>query len=128
MSAMKLIFASLALTGSVAATGQGSPAPARSQSSAGTALVTSKATTVPERLFQRDCGVCHAEGKMYPGYRSLEIRGLAQPALAKRRDLDKDMIKAVARNGLGSMPQFTPLQLSDADLETIATWLTARRK
>ncbi len=102
---------------------------ARARQAAGTALVESgPGGSEAERLFAAKCGVCHATGKMYPGYGALKARGVPQPALAARTDIDKDYVKQVARNGMGSMPVFTPIQLSDAELETIATWLAAKRK
>ncbi len=102
---------------------------ARARQAAGTALVDpGTGGSESERLFAAKCGICHARGKMYPGYGALQTRGLSQPALAARTDLDKDYVKQVARNGMGSMPAFTPMQISDAELESIATWLAAKRK
>ncbi len=96
---------------------------------AGTALVAiSEDPASPEGLFARKCGVCHAGGRLYPGTRALEIRGVKPAVLLDRTDLDKAYVEQVVRNGLGSMPPFTPTALSDSELVAITKLLSDKRK
>jgi mono/diheme cytochrome c family protein len=44
--------------------------------------------------------------------------------LEQRTDLNRDFIIQVARNGIGNMPRIQRGEVSDAQLETIATYLT----
>lgn len=80
-----------------------------------------------ERLYAHKCAVCHASGPLYPGYLALKARGVAQPTLAERSDLNAAYVKHVARNGLNSMPMFTPIQLPEAELDAITAWLVRPR-
>lgn len=121
------LMASLLLTSSPAHTASDTSATIGSGKTSGTELVNlDAASSDSERIYNQKCGVCHAAGKMYPGYTRLKARGMQQPTLAERIDLNKDFVKYIARKGLGSMPMFTPIQLSDSDLEAIATWLTEK--
>lgn len=79
-----------------------------------------------ESLFAANCGICHAEGPLHPGYLQLKENGAAQPALAKRDDLDAAYVKTVVRQGLGSMPPMTPTHLGDAELDRIAIYLAGK--
>ncbi len=48
---------------------------------------------------------------------------LGQAELRKRRDLPPAYVEYVVRHGVGSMPQFTPTELTDAQLAALAQWL-----
>ena len=91
-------------------------------SAAGQAGADASAGTGPEDLFVQKCGHCHeADGW---GSRNLAARvppGEAQ--LRKRSALSASYVRYAVRYGIGSMPQFTPTDLSDADLEQLAKWL-----
>ena len=47
------------------------------------------------------------------------------PLLAERRDLQPAYVQVVARNGIGTMPRFTRIELSDTELARLAGWLAA---
>jgi mono/diheme cytochrome c family protein len=74
-------------------------------------------------LYARRCGICHfTDGG---GTWMLERRlGKAQALLDTRTDLQAAYIRAIARRGLNGMPRFTRVELPDAELEAIATYLT----
>lgn len=76
-----------------------------------------------ERLFGRECAFCHV-GKN-TGTVMLQQR-LAEdtPAqLHERRDLTADYVEAVVRQGMVNMPPLSRVELSDAELELIASYL-----
>jgi mono/diheme cytochrome c family protein len=75
-------------------------------------------------LFQRKCGYCHLAGGT--GTMMLARRlGPANGLLADRRDIPADYVRTVVRNGIGSMPALTRVEVEDQQLGTIATWLAA---
>jgi mono/diheme cytochrome c family protein len=74
-------------------------------------------------LFGTHCGICHGEmgtGTMMLGRRLGRDRAL----LDERTDLDAGYIRQVVRNGVGSMPPQTRVDLSDAELDRVAAYLT----
>jgi mono/diheme cytochrome c family protein len=78
-----------------------------------------------EEIFADKCVFCHdARGW---GTRSLARRtpeGQAQ--LLDREVLPEVLVRYAVRRGVGSMPQFTPTEISDAELENLARWLSTR--
>jgi mono/diheme cytochrome c family protein len=77
-------------------------------------------------VFDRICSSCH--GPAGWATRTLAKRMPADQALlANRRDLTPEFLRAVLRNGIGSMPRFTPTDLSDGEIAALATWLSASR-
>jgi mono/diheme cytochrome c family protein len=84
------------------------------------------ATPVPLRLgaelFNLRCGICHMQ--MGTGTITLGRRlGRDKALLTSRTDLDANYIKSAVRGGIGSMPALTRVDLSDAELDTIVTYL-----
>lgn len=78
-----------------------------------------------ERLFGQECAFCHvgsATGTMMLGRRL----GKEQAELVQRADLEPDFIKAAVRNGLMNMPPFSRVELTDAELDRIATYLSRK--
>lgn len=63
----------------------------------------------PEVVYAKVCGYCHGKniGPIILG-----------------RNLDKDMIKAVARQGRNGMPAFRPTEVTHAELDALATWIS----
>jgi cytochrome c5 len=80
-----------------------------------------------EATFLAKCRYCHVE--MGPGTLTLAKRlGPDQALLARRADLQADYVKAVVRNGLNTMPAINRVEVSDKELDTIATWLATHNK
>ena len=78
------------------------------------------------KLFQATCIHCHGE-KVW-GTFALERRlGPDRGLLEKRTDLVAPLVKSVVRNGLGSMPAYRRTELTDADVDAIAAYLTRER-
>lgn len=63
----------------------------------------------PEVVYAKVCGYCHGKnvGPIILG-----------------RNLDTDMIKAVARHGRNGMPAFRPTEVSNAELDALANWIS----
>jgi len=80
--------------------------------------------------FQNYCSMCHGEGPGQPGTMALQAKYKgAQPALlSQRTDLTPQLIKLYVRNGISIMPIFRKTEISDADLDAIAAYLTRNNK
>ncbi|MGA9885725.1 MAG: cytochrome c [Candidatus Acidiferrales bacterium] len=80
--------------------------------------------------YQDYCAVCHGEGVGKPGTLALQAKYKgAEPALlANRTDLTPQLIKTYVRNGISVMPFFRKTEISDAELDAIAAYLTRNNK
>lgn len=74
-------------------------------------------------LFSQRCGLCHRGSG--PGVFMLERRlGSEKSIIETRSDLTADLVRAVVRQGIGSMPRFSRGEVTDAELAEIAAYLT----
>ena len=92
-----------------------------------------------QSVFQQRCAACHSPvpdevfGPSFlppmPGTQALQARyrGALPAALEDRKDLSREFISSVVRNGLPAMPFFRPTEVSKEDLEALAAWLTRSR-
>jgi (+)-pinoresinol hydroxylase len=80
--------------------------------------------------YQSYCSMCHGEGAGKPGTMALQAKyKSAEPALLdKRTDLTLQLVKVYVRNGVSIMPIFRKTEISDADLDAIAAYLTRNNK
>lgn len=92
-----------------------------------------KADHPGRQIFERQCAACHGAGPgddgapMLPATATLQRRyqGALSGALELRDDLDGDSLRFFVRNGVGAMPSFRKAELSDAQIDQIAAYLTA---
>jgi mono/diheme cytochrome c family protein len=80
-------------------------------------------------VFNNWCGACHSRGPLNaPGTNSLQFKyqGSIPAALEERRDLTAELVRFYVRNGVATMPQFRKTEISDADLDALAAYLTRR--
>lgn len=93
------------------------------------AIVTAAASAAPakpprdgEAIYRDKCLYCHdARGW---GTRALSRRTPPGEAmLTSRKVLPAALTKFVVRRGMGSMPGFTPTDLSNAEIDRVAAWL-----
>jgi (+)-pinoresinol hydroxylase len=79
--------------------------------------------------YQYWCATCHGRGPGNPGTTALSAKyKKALPgALEDRTDLTAPAIRFNVRRGMSIMPFFRKTEISDADLEAIASYLTQRR-
>jgi (+)-pinoresinol hydroxylase len=80
--------------------------------------------------YQKYCSACHGEGVGRPGTMALQAKYKgAEPALLdERTDLTPELIKTYVRNGISVMPSFRKTEISDAELDAIALYLTRNNK
>ena len=78
-------------------------------------------------IFDRWCSDCHSTGG--PGTQALErkYKGEIPAVLVERDDLSPDFIKPVVRNGMSFMPSFRKTEISDAELEILAAYISSRQ-
>jgi mono/diheme cytochrome c family protein len=80
------------------------------------------------RVYQKWCYPCHGPGTDKPGTMALAARGVKPAALEERTDLAAGAIKTFVRQGVYFMPTFRKTEISDADLDAIAAYLTRNNK
>jgi mono/diheme cytochrome c family protein len=80
-------------------------------------------------LYQYWCASCHGRGAGNPGTIALQAKhGGKVPALLEdRTDLTASAVRFFVRRGVSIMPFFRKTEVSDADLEAIAAYLTRPR-
>lgn len=79
-----------------------------------------------KQVYEKWCAPCHAPGDLYPGTLALraKYKGALPDALEQRSDLTPEMVKYFVRNGVTIMPFFRKTEISDAELNAIADYLT----
>jgi len=80
------------------------------------------------KVYDKWCFPCHGTGVGKPGTDSLRQRGQNPAVLEERTDLTAPMIKIFVRHGVLFMPTFRKTEISDADLDAIAAYLTRNNK
>jgi mono/diheme cytochrome c family protein len=80
-------------------------------------------------LYQYWCATCHGRGIGFPGTVALQAKyGGKVPALLEdRTDLTAATVRFSVRRGVSIMPFFRKTEVSDADLDAIAAYLTRPR-
>lgn len=80
-----------------------------------------------EKVFDVKCLPCHGPGMW--GTNALARRMPRDRAeLARRTDLNAVMVKTLMRTGIGSMPPIRKTEVTDADADAIADYLTRNSK
>jgi (+)-pinoresinol hydroxylase len=80
-------------------------------------------------VFNNWCSACHSRGpRNAPGTASLQAKyqGSVPAALEDRRDLTPELVKLFVRNGVAMVAPLRKTEVSDADLEALAAYLTQR--
>jgi len=80
------------------------------------------------KVYDKWCFPCHGTGAGKPGTASLAARGQKPAVLEERTDLTPPAIKAFVRHGVLFMPSFRKTEISDAELDAIAAYLTRNNK
>ena len=78
------------------------------------------------QVFEYWCAPCHAPGPGHPGTQSLELkyRGELPAPLEEREDLTAAVVKTFVRQGILSMAPFRKTEITDAELEDLAAYLS----
>jgi cytochrome c5 len=80
-----------------------------------------------EALFVEKCGMCHRQ----MGMGTIILARRVDPAVAMleaRKDLAADFVIQAARAGIGNMPRISRGEVSDAQLQVIAQYLSKASK
>jgi mono/diheme cytochrome c family protein len=80
------------------------------------------------KVYDKWCFPCHGGGEGKPGTASLAARGQKPAVLEERTDLTAPTIRQFVRHGVLFMPTFRKTEISDADLDAIAAYLTRNNK
>ncbi len=80
-------------------------------------------------VFLSRCEICHGTGIDRAGTLSLQAKyNGAKPALLEeRRDLTPQLVRFYVRNGVAMMPFFRKTEVSDAELDDLAAYLSRKR-
>jgi mono/diheme cytochrome c family protein len=81
------------------------------------------------QTYQYWCSTCHGAGPGHPGTTALtaKYKGARPGLLEERTDLSSQGVRFAVRRGVSIMPFFRKTEVSDADLDAIALYLTRRR-
>jgi len=117
-----------ALAASVCSQAAGAPPPPpyqmRAQLPAGDRLEAGKDGAI---LFSNRCGACHLVGGMGTNLLTKQRVAAGEPPesglLANRKDLTQTYVKFVVRHGKLAMPPLTRVEVTDAELDSIAKYL-----
>jgi len=125
-----LVLAAVGLASTTAALAQEPPFPIAAWSRT-TASAEDKGSPVERgaAVFNNWCSACHSRGPQNaPGTASLQnkYQGSVPAALQDRRDLTPDLVKFFERNGVAMMAPLRKTEVSDADVDALAAYLTQR--
>ncbi|HEX6994675.1 MAG TPA: cytochrome c [Gammaproteobacteria bacterium] len=81
-----------------------------------------------EAVYEHWCAPCHAAGPGHPGTQSLQLKynGSLPAVLVERTDLSAEAIKTFVRQGILSMAPFRKTEITDAELDALAAYLTQK--
>lgn len=82
------------------------------------------------QVFQTWCAPCHGAGPGHPGTDALQAKyhGDKPAVLEERRDIPPDQLRIFVRKGVSVMPFFRKTEISDADLDALAAWMSRKRR
>lgn len=77
-------------------------------------------------VYEKWCAPCHDPGINHPGTHALMAKysGTKPATLVDRTDLPPDIVKHFVRHGITIMPPFRKTEISDAELDALAAYLS----
>jgi (+)-pinoresinol hydroxylase len=77
-------------------------------------------------VYTKWCAPCHDPGVIHPGTNALTVkyRGVKPGVLLEWKDLPPETVRYLVRHGISVMPQFRKTEISDADLDALAKFLS----
>ena len=77
-------------------------------------------------VYTKWCAPCHDPGVIHPGTNALTVkyRGVKPGVLLEWKDLRPETVRYLVRHGISVMPQFRKTEISDADLDALAKFLS----
>lgn len=82
------------------------------------------------QVYTQWCAICHEGGPGMAGTESLQrkYKGEMPALLRERTDLSPELVATFVRTGIKSMPSFRKTEISDAELEALGSYLSAKDK
>ena len=82
-----------------------------------------------EQVYDYWCKACHGPEPIKPGTAALQVKyqGSIPATLTERTDMTPEFVSLMVRQGISMMPFFRPTEISDPDLEALASFLTDAR-
>ena len=81
-------------------------------------------TTAGGRFFRNNCAICHNATGTGTVTLARRLGEHQQPMLSLRDDLDPAYVETIVRNGIGSMPHFTRVELPDETMRSLQQYLS----
>lgn len=77
-------------------------------------------------VYTKWCAPCHDPGVIHPGTNALTVKyqGIKPGVLLEWKDLQPQTVVYLVRHGISVMPQFRKTEISDADLDALAKFLS----
>jgi (+)-pinoresinol hydroxylase len=77
-------------------------------------------------VYLKWCAPCHAPGVTHPGTHALmtKYEGIKSGVLLEWTDLPASTVTYTVRHGISVMPQFRKTEISDAELDALARYLS----
>jgi mono/diheme cytochrome c family protein len=77
-------------------------------------------------VYTKWCAPCHDPGVIHPGTNALTVKykGVKPGVLLEWKDLSPETVGYLVRHGISVMPQFRKTEISDADLDALAKFLS----
>lgn len=82
------------------------------------------ATLDGQALYEERCGMCHQSIGMAVGILSRRPADASEGLLEERADLSAAFVQTVVRTGIMNMPRMPRAEVSDAELTSIANYLS----
>ena len=79
-------------------------------------------------LFQQRCGMCHQGIGMAVSLLSRRPGDTSNGLLEQRKDLVPEFVTTVTRTGIGNMPRIARGEVSDPEMQAIATYLAQAKQ
>jgi mono/diheme cytochrome c family protein len=94
-----------------------------------TASAAESPTTQGKAVYEKWCTPCHGAGPGHPGTTALAAlyKGSKPAALEERKDLTAPLVKQFVRKGVSVMPFFRKTEISDAELDALAAYLSKKK-
>jgi len=77
-------------------------------------------------VYTKWCAPCHDPGIIHPGTNALTVKykGVKSGVLLEWTDLKLQTVEHLVRHGISVMPQFRKTEISDAELDALARFLS----
>jgi (+)-pinoresinol hydroxylase len=94
-----------------------------------TASAAESQTPQGKAVYDKWCAPCHAAGPGHPGTTAIAAlyKGSKPAALEERTDLTPAVVKQFVRKGVSVMPFFRKTEISDAELDALAAYLSRKK-